>query len=316
MINILFFGTPQFSVPTLEALCTAPNISVKAVITQPDRPIGRGGIVTPPPIKVCAQSYGIPVVQPTSLKKEFANIRSNLEALGPFDVGVVIAFGQILPPEVLAFPKAGCINIHASLLPRWRGAAPIQRAIESGDDETGVCLMQMDAGLDTGNVFSRLQIPLLQTDTYESVHNKLSRIGATLLLRDIHLIVKGELPATPQPSEGVTYARKITAPEMRIDWARAATDIHRKIRALSPSPGCHCLLDGKRLKILKAQPAETPPHTSSSPGTILQALSDTLTIKCGVGSLRLEEVQLEGKRRMLIDEFLRGSQLTSGTQLL
>jgi len=243
-------------------------------------------------------------------------MRSELEALGPFDLGVVIAFGQILPPEVLAFPKAGCVNIHASLLPRWRGAAPIQRAIESGDDETGVCLMQMDAGLDTGKVFSRVHTPLLQTDTYETVHNRLSHIGADLLVRDIHSIVKGELPATPQLREGVTYAKKITADETRIDWSRTATDIHRKIRALAPAPGCYCMLDGKRLKILKAQLLENSGYTGSCPGTITQALSDTLTVQCGAGALRLEEVQLEGKKRMLVDEFLRGSQIVSGTQLL
>ena len=317
MINILFFGTPQFSVPTLEALCNAPNIKVGAVITQPDRPTGRGGIVTPPPVKLCAARHSIPVFQPTSLKREFAGLLPELAPLGPFDIGVVIAFGQILPPEVLTFPKAGCVNIHASLLPRWRGAAPIQRAIEAGDTETGVCLMHMDAGLDTGNVFSRSHTPLLETDTYETIHDALAHSGAQLLVKDIQSIVNGELPATPQPSEGVTYAKKIIAEEMRLDWTQTAPDIHRKIRALYPSPGCYCMLEGKRLKILRARlTGDSDRAHHHSPGTILQALPDTLTVQCGVDVLRLEEVQLEGKRRMLVDEFLRGSQLTAGMRLL
>lgn len=316
MINTLFFGTPQFSVPTLEALCTAPHIKVSAVITQPDRPTGRGGIVTPPPIKLCAERHAIPVFQPTSLRKEFARLVPELIALGPFDLGIVIAFGQILPAEVLTFPKAGCVNIHASLLPRWRGAAPIQRAIEAGDSETGVCLMQMDAGLDTGAVFSRSHTPILETDTYETIHDKLSHNGAELLLRDIQSIVSGELQATPQPAEGITYAKKITSEEIRIDWSHDARAIQRKIRALYPSPGCYCILEGKRLKILKAQPVENLSRSDDSPGTVLQALSDTVTVQCGSGALRLEEVQLEGKKRMIIQEFLRGSPLTNGARLL
>ncbi len=315
MIRVLFFGTPLFSVPTLELLCKNPAIHVASVITQPDRPTGRGATVTPPPVKVCAHNYGIPTFQPTSLKKEFASLKDELASFGPFDLGVVIAFGQILPPEVLAYPKIGCVNIHASILPRWRGAAPIQRAIEAGDAETGVCLMQMDAGLDTGAVFSTSRTPILDSDTYESLHERLSRLGAELLMQDIEAIASGTLTAIPQTAADVSYAKKITAEETRIDWSHEAMQIARKVRALSPSPGCYTTWEGKRLKILKSRPAELDTATAPPPGTVLQALADTLTIACGSGALRLEEVQLEGKKRMLAEEFLRGSPLATGARL-
>ncbi len=313
MIKILFFGTPQFSVPTLEKLCTISGVQVAAVITQPDRPSGRGGDITASPVKLCAQRHSIPVLQPHSLRKEFVSLSSELNLLGPFDIGVVIAFGQILPLEVLTLPKRGCVNIHASLLPRWRGAAPIHRAIEAGDAETGVCLMEMDTGLDTGDVFSLERTPIVETDTSSSLHDKLSVLGAELLARDLDAIVDGRLSAKPQPLEGVSYAKKITAQEAQIDWSQSAEHIARKVRAMFPSPGCYTTWEGKRLKILKAQSALGNTGAELIPGTVVQALSDTLVISCGVGSLRLEEVQLEGKKRMSAQDFLRGTTVTVGS---
>jgi methionyl-tRNA formyltransferase len=315
MIKVLFFGTPTFSVPTLEALYAAPNVQVAAVITQPDKPVGRGGVITAPPIKTCALAHGTPVFQPHSIRKEFADLRPQLEALGPFDIGVVIAFGQILPQEVLSFPKAGCVNIHASILPRWRGAAPIQRAIEAGDVETGVCLMQMDIGLDTGGVFQEQRIPISKHDTSATMHDTLAKVGAGLLVKDLAPIVDGSLKAVAQSDDGVTYAKKILSEEAKIDWSHDALDIDRKIRAFYPLPGCFTFLNGKRLKILSALPKVNSQADGYTAGSVVQALSDTLTIRCGRGDLRITELQLEGKKKMTASEFLRGSQLAVGSRL-
>jgi methionyl-tRNA formyltransferase len=327
VIKVLFFGTPYFAVPTLEKLCTTEQIRVAAVVTQPDRPAGRGSAITASPVKLCAQNHGIPVFQPTSLRKEFSTLQTELAQLGPFDVGVVIAFGQILPHEVLTFPKAGCINIHASLLPRWRGAAPIQRAIEAGDAETGVCLMQMNIGLDTGGVYSTARTPISQQDTCQTLHDRLAQMGSDLLLRDLESICRGSLVAIPQTDTEVSYAKKISSQESHIDWSQTAMMIARKVQAFSPHPACYAVWNGKRLKILKAYPTEDQTTTDQTttdqttieqaapvpaPGYVMQAESDRLTIKCGSGSLRLEEVQLEGKRRMSISEFMRGTTINAG----
>ena len=253
--------------------------------------------------------------QPTSIRREFVNLKERLIPLGPFDIGVVIAFGQILPEEVLNFPRIGCVNIHASILPRWRGAAPIQRAIEAGDRETGVCLMQMDIGLDTGAVFSEQRVPITDRDTGASMHDILAQTGANLLTRDIFQIVSGSLSATRQSDIGVTYAKKISSDEAKIDWSRGADEIARKIRAFYPFPGCFTSLNGKRLKILSAHPVDINPATGENPGAIIQALPDTLTVKCGAGAIRVMELQLEGKKKMTTSEFLRGSSLGVGSVL-
>lgn len=310
---VLFFGTPQFSVPTLEALVRQDGIRVGAVITQPDRAAGRGGQIQASPIKQKALELGIPVFQPTSLRKEFTTLKVALEELGPFDVGVVIAFGQILPQEVLNFPRHGCVNIHASLLPRWRGAAPIHRAIEAGDPATGVCLMKMDIGLDTGPVYSALTVPILPTDTTQTLHDRLSHDGAALLAQDLPEILEGSRPATPQPSEGVTYATKITTAECKIDWSKNAEEIARSIRAFSPHPGSFTELQSKRLKILKAR--ATVSNSSSTAGTVLTSTAEQFNVQCGHGtSLLVDEVQLEGKKRMSIGDFLRGVSIPPGTR--
>ena len=312
-MNVLFFGTPDFSVPTLRALIEAPGVSVGAVLTQPDRPSGRGGKIAMSPIKELALQHAIPVFQPTSLRKEFASLRGDLEACGPFDIGVVIAFGQILPVEVLNFPKHGCVNIHASLLPRWRGAAPIQRSIQAGDSETGVCLMQMDVGLDTGAVYQEHRIPITPTDTGATLHDKLASLGASHLVEGLHGIVSGALRATPQPTEGITYASKITTEECRIQWNLSAREIALSVRAFSPWPGCFTLWRDKRLKVLFASESRRTYPASVAPGTIVYAQGDRLEIACANGTaLCVTDLQLEGKKRMAVEEFLRGAAFPEG----
>lgn len=317
MISIVFFGTPDFAVPTLEALTNHPNMQVRAVITQPDRPAGRGGELTAPPVKKFAIAKGIPVYQPSSLRKEFGTLRSALANLEPFDIGVVIAFGQILSPEVLNWPRYGCVNIHASLLPRWRGAAPIQRAIEAGDQETGVCIMQMDVGLDTGAVFATARTPIRPEDTTRSLHDRLSVLGSELLVDQLPAIVAGSLKAHPQPVEGVSYAKKITSDESMVLWSSSARELALKIRAFSPHPGCFTTWQGRRLKVLLAH--EVQPHPldiqNSAPGVVIRSSPEVLVVKCGHGLLALDEVQLEGKKKMSIIEFLRGTQMPPGTAL-
>lgn len=316
MIRTVFFGTPQFAVPSLEALIHAPNVQVVAVITQPDRPSGRGGPLTAPPVKQIALREGIPVFQPHSLRKEFSTLRLELETLGPCDLGVVIAFGQILPQDVLDWPSYGCVNIHASLLPRWRGAAPIQRAIEAGDSETGVCLMRMDAGLDTGPVYSTARTAISDSDTTGSLHDRLSLIGAELLIHDINSIVTGSLTASPQSEVGVSYAKKITAEECKITWSDSATALARRIRAFTPTPGCFAVFQGRRLKILRAQEVGTRDLARDVPvGTVIRSGPEALLVPCGEGLLSVEEIQLEGKKKMTITEFLRGNSVPVGTSL-
>jgi methionyl-tRNA formyltransferase len=315
VIKVLFFGTPQFAVPTLQALLSHSDIHVGAVITQPDRPVGRGGLITAPPIKQLAEQHSIPVFQPTSIRKEFSVLRDALDEVGPFDLGVVVAFGQILPTEVLHYPRQGCVNIHGSLLPRWRGAAPIQRAIEAGDPKTGVCLMNMDEGLDTGAVFSSSETKISEHDTTLTLQERLAQMGADLLLRDIQAISSGALTAVPQAEEGVTYAKKISSAEALIAWTNTATTLSRQIRAFSPQPGSYTLWQGRRLKILRASEAKNDIHKDFTPGVVCKASTDGLVVQCGQGALSLEEVQLEGKKKMLIAEFMRGTMIAPGTVL-
>ncbi len=313
-MKIVFFGTPSFAAPTLEALYALSEVEVTAVVTQPDKPVGRGSKIQAPPIKELALRHGTPVFQPRSIRREFHSIHDSLSACGPFDIGVVIAFGQILPREVLDMPRHGCVNIHASILPRWRGAAPIQRAIQAGDEVTGVCLMRMEEGLDTGPVFACERTPIYPSDTGSSLHDRLSQLGAQLLTRNIRTIVDGKLKPTAQPEEGVTYAAKITAQDCKIDWAASAALVARSVRAFSPHPGCFSFLRDKRLKILSARPVRA--QHSTAPGTIVAASSERLEVSCGEDILRIDEVQLEGKKRMTSEEFLRGIPLSPGERLV
>ncbi len=313
-MKILFFGTPSFAVPTLETLYAIPEVEVAAVVTQPDKPAGRGARIQSPPVKELALRHGTPIFQPRSLRKEFSSMQDALCACGPFDIGVVIAFGQILPREVLEVPHHGCVNIHASILPRWRGAAPIQRAIQAGDEETGVCLMRMEEGLDTGPVFSCERTPIYPSDTGSALHDRLSKLGAQLLARDIRAIVDRTIEATTQPEDGVTYAAKITGQDCKINWTDSAPEVARSVRAFSLYPGCFALLREKRLKILNARPVAA--LHSVEPGTIVTASSERLEVACGDGLLRISEVQLEGKKRMTAEEFLRGVSLSPGERLV
>ncbi len=311
-MNVIFFGTPQFSVPSLTTLLAVPNVSIRAVVTQPDRPAGRGDKIQSSPIKQLALQHQITVLQPTSLKKELPLFLESLQELGPFDVGVVIAFGQILPKAVLDLPQHGCINIHASLLPRWRGAAPIQRAILSGDHETGVCLMRMDEGLDTGAVYSRQSVPILATDTCQTIHDSLADIGARLLCSDLNAIIEGRSTPVEQPNIGITYANKIAASEGLINWSTSSREIALTVRALSPRPGCFTFWRGERLKILLAHESTFSSETIATPGSVISIHGGYLEVACGSGSLLIEQLQVAGKRQMSTAEFLRGTVLSPG----
>ena len=311
-MNVIFFGTPHFSVPSLTTLLAVPNVSIRAVVTQPDRPAGRGDKIQSSPIKQLALQHQITVLQPTSLKKELPLFLESLQELGPFDVGVVIAFGQILPKAVLDLPQHGCINIHASLLPRWRGAAPIQRAILSGDYETGVCLMRMDEGLDTGAVYSRQSVPILATDTCQTIHDSLADIGAKLLCSDLNAIIEGRSTPVEQPNIGITYANKIAASEGLINWSTSSREIALTVRALSPRPGCFTFWRGERLKILLAHESTFSSETIATPGSVISIHGGYLEVACGSGSLLIEQLQVAGKRQMSTAEFLRGTVLSPG----
>jgi methionyl-tRNA formyltransferase len=313
-IHVIFFGTPEFAVPGLNALIATKGVTVRCVVTQPDKPVGRGGTIQASPVKQVAETHGIPVLQPRSIRKELPAFLEKLSALGAIDIGVVIAFGQILPLEVLTLPKAGCVNVHASLLPRWRGAAPIHRAILAGDSETGVCLMDMEVGLDTGGVFATGKTTIESSDNVGTLHDRLAELGASLLKENITKIVTKEIPLVPQPSEGVTYASKITPEEARIDWQRSSEEIDRQVRAFSPYPGAYTIWQNKRLKILQGEcvSSANTSHPSAVPGEVISAHSGRLEIVTGQGTFRVTSLQLEGKRRVSVSEFLNGNVIAVG----
>lgn len=310
-MNVLFFGTPEFSVPTLKALIASQNIKVGCVITQPDRPQGRGQSLTESPIKKVALAHKIPVLQPENIRKEKATFIETTKQFGPFDVAVVIAFGQILPQAVLDLPTHGSINIHGSLLPRWRGAAPMQRAIMAGDKVTGVALMKMEAGLDTGPVFCEERITIAPEDTLEKLHDHMAEVGAKLLVKKLPEICSGQIKPVAQPAEGVTYAHKIENTECQIDWSRDASEINNKIRGLNPVPGAFTIAGGKRLKIFEAKVVSPMRTGNYSAGQIIVVDPTRLEIKCGKDALSLYTVQLEGKKKMPVAEFLKGFSLSA-----
>jgi len=300
--RIAFFGTPPFAVPALRACQGVGN--VVAVVTQPDRPRGRGQHVTASAVKAEAEKATVPVLQPPKLKG--TDFGERLRAM-QLDVAVVAAYGRILPADVLSAPRLGCVNVHASLLPRWRGAAPIQWAIASGDAETGVCLMRMEAGLDTGPVLAVRSTPILPDDTSESLHLRLSEMGGALVRDELPRFLAGALVPRPQPTEGVTLARLVEKEDGRLDWTRPAVELERRVRAFVPWPSAWTQLGAQLLKIWRA---EVVPG-SGTPGTVLSA-HPTLEVACGEGALRLIEVQPEGKRRMTAAEFLSGHRLRTG----
>ncbi|WP_374310323.1 methionyl-tRNA formyltransferase [Dongia sp.] len=299
-MRLVFMGTPDFAAAALAALIDAGH-EIAAVYSQPPRPAGRGQDLRKSPVQVLAEQHGLPVRMPASLKSpeaqaEFAALKA--------DIAVVAAYGLLLPKAVLAAPRLGCLNIHASLLPRWRGAAPIQRAILAGDTQTGITIMQMDEGLDTGAMLRREELAIGPAMNAGALHDALAGMGARLIVETL----AGPLPApVPQPAEGVTYAAKISPAEAEIDWSRDAAEIERQIRAFAPVPGAWCLMeDGARLKVLAAAVVKK----SGAPGI---ALDDNLTIACGQGALSLTLLQKAGKKAMSSQDFLRGQKIPAGT---
>ena len=301
-MRVIFMGTPDFSVPVLDALVLAGH-EIAAVYCQPPRPAGRGKKDRPSPVQQRAEALGLLVRHPVSLKT--AEAQAEFAALDA-DVAVVVAYGLILPQAVLDAPKFGCLNIHASLLPRWRGAAPIHRAIMAGDAETGVCIMQMEAGLDTGPVLLRAATPIRTTETTIELHDRLSALGAELIVDALRQLP--DLKPEPQPEEGVTYASKIDKAEARIDWSRPAREVDRQIRGLSPFPGAWFDLDGTRVKVLASKLAD-------GEGAAGEVLGDTLRVACGEGAVQLIRLQRAGKAAQDAQTFQRGAQIAAGTVL-
>jgi methionyl-tRNA formyltransferase len=309
MSKIVFMGTPEFAVPVLQTLIATQT--VVGVVTQPDRPAGRGQQVRPSPVKVVAAAANIPVYQPKSLRKEES--AAPLRDWSP-DLIVVAAFGQILRPHVLDLPPHGCLNVHASLLPRWRGASPIQHALMAGDAETGICLMQMDPGLDTGPVYVCRRTPITADDTAATLHDRLAQLGADLLGEHLNAIIAGRLTATPQDDSQSTYAPMIQKEDGRLDWQQPAAVLDRRIRALTPWPGASTTWQEQPLKILAARPLAQP--LAGSPGQVLaDREAGTAVVVTGEGSLQLQTIQLSGKRAMDVTEFLRGRPDFVGSRL-
>jgi methionyl-tRNA formyltransferase len=300
-MRLAFMGSPDFAVPALTALHEAGHV-IAAVYCQPPRPAGRGQAVRPCPVHRAAEQLGLEVRTPARLRGDDA-VQAGFAAL-ELDAAVVVAYGLILPPAMLAAPRLGALNIHASLLPRWRGAAPIQAAILAGDTETGVTIMRMDAGLDTGPMLLREAVPITATTTAAVLHDSLAAIGARLILR---ALAEDSSPV-PQPSEAASYAPKLTRADARIDWTGAAAAIERRVRAFDPWPGTFTLLDGAMLKVLGAARAEG----DGIPGVVLD---DCLTVACGNGALRLTRVQLAGRAPLEAEAFLRGHPVAAGTRL-
>ena len=308
-MKVIFAGTPDFAAVALKAIAAA-GFEIPLVLTQPDRPKGRGMQLAPSPVKQAALELGLRVAQPEKL-------RNNAEALQMLkeveaDVMVVAAYGLILPQDVLDTPKHGCLNIHASLLPRWRGAAPIQRAIEAGDAETGVCIMQMDIGLDTGDVVSEHRYTIQPTDTANEVHDALMNLGAEAIVADLQqLKTEGRLKSVKQPEEGVTYAQKLSKEEARIDWNESAAVIERKIRAFNPVPAAWVEYQGKPMKIWRAEVVAQ----QGKAGEVLSCSADGLIVACGENALKITELQPSGSKRMPIAAFAAGHKIEVGTVL-
>lgn len=299
MANIVFMGTPEFAVPSLESLIKTQT--VVGVVTQPDRPAGRGMKLRPSPVKQVAEQAGIPVYQPKSLRSEAA--AEPLRHWRP-DLIVVAAFGQILRPHVLELPPHGCLNVHASLLPRWRGASPIQHAILAGEPETGISLMRMDVGMDTGPIYIQQAIPIQPNDTAATLHDRLAELGAIMLTQYLDDILAGRLTPIPQDDSLATYAPLIRKEDGRLDWQQTSQALERRIRAMTPWPGAYTIWQGTPLKIVAARPV-TERLPAGEPGEVVpyQAAAAVLT---GNGGLELQQVQLAGKRPMAITDFIHG----------
>lgn len=309
-MNIVFAGTPEFAVSSLKAVHDSRH-TVIAVYTQPDRPAGRGRKLQPSPVKEFAAAHGLPVFQPGNFKHpEDVN---QLAALQP-DVMVVVAYGLILPQSILAIPRLGCLNVHASLLPRWRGAAPIQRAIEAGDQVTGVTIMQMDVGLDTGAMLIKKETPVGEDDTAATLHNRLAALGASALLEALDGLEQGSLTGESQNEDEATYAKKLDKAEAEIDWTLPARVLARKVRAFNPWPSVNCNFNGKRLRILQAKAVPMKKNDADF-GAVCEIENDSITVRAGEGCLCISRLQLEGGRPQSVREFLNGHPLKVGDRL-
>ncbi len=318
-MKIIFMGTPDFAVSALEALCRAGKDVILAV-TQPDRQKGRGRKVIETPVKICAEKWGVPVYQPVRIRE--AEPIEKIRSLEP-DLIVVAAFGQILPRELLEIPRLGCVNIHASLLPRLRGAAPIQWAVINGDHESGITLMQMNEGLDTGDILFQESVPIGPEETGESLYEKLAKLGGEMIVRYLPAIEAGQISPVRQDDEKSSYAPMLRKEMGEIDWSKSAEQISRTLRGMLPWPGAYTTLNGHVLKVWRAEVREmTDPVLSGIlsdqdvlPGIVLGADKKALYVRTGEGVLALLEVQLEGKKRMTTDAFLRGTRIPTGTVL-
>jgi len=301
-LRLIFMGTPDFAVPTLKALISAGH-EIAAVYTRAAKPGGRRGLeLVPSPVERAARELGLPVLTPTTLKDEAVQAEFRAHEA---DAAVVVAYGLILPKPILDAPRLGCFNVHASLLPRWRGAAPINRAIMAGNPESGVTIMQMDEGLDTGTMAMAERVAIGPDMTAGDLHDALAKLGADLMPRALALAERGSLTLTPQPETGVTSAVKISKEETYIDWTKSAREVHNHIRGLSPFPGAWFELGGVRIKALRSTCGEG----TGAPGSVLD---EHLTIACGEGAVRLTQVQREGKKPMSAEEFLRGAPVKPG----
>ena len=306
-MRVVFFGTPQFAVPSLAALLDTHDVA--AVVTRPDRPHGRGQKVSPNPVKALAAARGIPVLQPTRLNDP--DWLAQIEALGA-DLAVVVAYGRLLPQRLLDMPRLGFINVHASLLPRWRGAAPIHRAVLAGDAQTGVTIMRVVLALDAGPAFASASTPIGPTDTSDLLETRLATLGAELLVATIANMASGAVAEIPQDESGVTYAARLERSESQIDWTRPAVEIDRQIRGLQPWPLAAAIVEGRRVAFLKSSvvDADSP---GAPAGQILEAGGNGLVIACGTGAVRITEVLPEGRRAMPASAFLRGTPVKVGT---
>lgn len=308
-MRLVFAGTPAFAVPTLEALLRAGH-EIRAVYTQPDRPAGRGRRPAPSAVKQCALTHGLDLRQPLTLK----GAAGELAALGP-EAMIVVAYGLLLPPDVLAVPRLGCLNVHASLLPRWRGAAPIARAIEAGDRETGVTLMRMEAGLDTGPMLAQARTPIRDTDTAASLEARLAPLGAELMVDTLNRLARGEIEARVQDEAAATYAPKLKKTESAIDWSETAERLHRRIRAFNPYPVASTLLRGEPLRLWEVGPWEAETASPAPPGTVLAAGREGIRVQTGRGALLLTRLQLAGGKILAARDFVNGTRLALGERL-
>ena len=307
--RIVFLGTPEFAVPSLEIL-VRNRYPVVGVVTQPDRPRGRGKQTAPPPVKAFAEAQGLALLQPERVKdpaflEAFRNLAPDLVA--------VAAFGQLLPKEMLGLPPLGCINVHPSLLPKYRGAAPLNWTIIQGETRTGVTIMRMDEGMDSGDILMQEETPVGPGETFGELHDRLAQMGAELLLKTVRMVEEGTVRRTPQDHAAATFAPRLKKEDGRIDWSRGAAEIVRRVRGLSPSPCAYTLLQGKTLRIFSAAGRAVP--SDRVPGTVGAATAEGLPVAAGDGVVLLREVQMEGRKRMPVGDFLRGCRLQPGDRL-